>query len=201
MIPLLDAAKRWLPVGLSALALTLAVLYALSRQMSAAAGISEVDTLGLTLSDTAELAREGTRTPEDLQRLTEEKNQLQKRMSESLEPSLVQAELMKSAKAAGLALREIQPVRELSTGPDAPAAYPRYRILVSGDYQQIAEYLRLGGAQRLPTRVAELSVRPTTEPTEQGGRLTADITIEAFQPQYALKKASGSKDPGGSGSQ
>ena len=189
------AARQWFPVVVSAAALSLAMLYGLSRKTHATEGIQEMGNLGTTLSDTAQLVRDGTRSPEDRLRLAAEKSDLQKRMTDSLEPSLVQAELMKTAQQAGLVLREIQPVREQIAGANAPAGCPRYRILVNGSYPQIAEYMQLCGQQGLPARVTEFSVRPVAEPAGGlGAGLTADLTVEAFRPNDARRKDDRSKD-------
>lgn len=195
MSKLISQVRRWLPVAASIGALALASVYALSREKVAAEGIREMNYLGTTLSDAAQQARDGTRSREELGRLVAEKNDLQKRMAESLEPSLVQAELMKSAKEAGLTLREIQPVKATPESRVAVPGYPRYRIRAGGNYQQIAEYLQLCSRQRLPARVVEFSVRPPPqEDAAQSGALAAEITVETFQPP-----AKGQKEeaPGG----
>ncbi|MBN2562438.1 MAG: hypothetical protein JXQ75_16050 [Phycisphaerae bacterium] len=190
--------KDWLPLTIAVCAVILAACYAVTRKSRAAEGIHEMNDLGATLSDAAEFARKSTLSQADVEKLVSLKEELEHRMADCLEPSLVQAELMKSAAEAGLVLREIRPIRPQGkpAAQEEAVDYPRYRVLVCGTYAQIATYMRLCTEQRLPARVLEFQLRRSTteggldaQPGHglQSAGLTADITVEAFRPLNRTK--------------
>ncbi len=180
-----DSIKAWVPSLVACCAVILAGGYLFSRQAQAAAGIRELANIGAMLSSTALLVRSSTLSLADVEALEAREKELQDRMTDALEPSLVQAELMQAAKRAGLILREISPMRSGSprTGRKGDSDAPRYRVLVSGSYKAIAGYMQHGCRQRLPVRVVECRLRRAVSSGVAGEtRLTADLTVEAFQP-------------------
>lgn len=177
--------KAWIPSLIAGCAVILAGGYLSSRQAQAAAGIRELTDIGAMLSSTALLVRSSTLSLEDVEALEAREKELQDRMTDALEPSLVQAELMQAANRAGLILREISPIRSGSprTGRKGTAEPPLYRVLVSGSYKAVAGYMQHGCRQRLPVRVVECRLRRTVSSDDAGEtRLTADLTVEAFHP-------------------
>ena len=188
--------REWLPAVLVVCALTLTTSYAVLKKTSAAQDISELENLGALLSDAAELAENGALSQEETDRLTSQRKKLEDRMADTLEPSLVQAELMKSATKAGLVLREIYPTKQpgTSTARNKSTGYPRYRVLVAGSYTAISEYMQLCSRQRLPARVREFQVRPSpSEAGERSNTLVADIVVEAFRQESQVKEEQGSQ--------
>jgi hypothetical protein len=173
--------REWWPLAGALVALTIAITYAVSRSSQAAEGIQKASDLGASLSNAAAEVRDSTFAQEDVQRLTDQKHDLQQRLADARQPSLVQAELVKSAKEAGLTLREIQPIRSSVAGKKESDGLPQYRLTMQGTYSQMAEYLRQCTIQRLPARVVTLDLRPVRREGEEAARLTADITVEAFQ--------------------
>ncbi len=177
--------REWLPAIAAVGAVVLATSYTLSRKAHAAQGIRQASELGDSLTAMATIAQDRTLGQADLRQLGDLVEDLQSRMADAREPSLVQAELMQSAGKAGLVLREIRPLPEVNRpgGKDAAPDYQRYRVSLTGTYRQIAEYMQLCGRQRLPARAVEFQVRPV-EPGEwtDDVALIADITVEAFQP-------------------
>jgi Tfp pilus assembly protein PilO len=165
--------------------MVLATGLALSRKAHAAQGIRQASELGDSLTAMATIAQDRTLGQADLRQLEALEKDLQARMADAREPSLVQAELMQSAGKAGLVLREIRPAPEVNRpgGKDTVPNYKRYRVSLTGTYRQVAEYMQLCSRQRLPARAVEFRVRPV-EPGEwaEDVALIADITVEAFQP-------------------
>jgi Tfp pilus assembly protein PilO len=180
-----------LPAFAAAGAVVLATGFALSRKAHAAQGIRQASELGDSLSAVASIAQDRTLDQVDLRHLEALEKDLQARMADAREPSLVQAELMQSAGKAGLVLRETRPLPEVNRpgGKESSAGYLRYRVSVTGTYRQIAEYMQLCSRQRLPVRAVEFQVRPV-EPGEwtEDVALIADITVEAFRPPDSTAK-------------
>jgi len=177
--------RDWLPMIAAVCAVVAAAIYAHTRQAHAAEEMHEAQDLAASLSAAADLAASGTLSTQDIETLNTLQQDLEHRMADTLEPSLVQAELMKSAGIVGLVLRGISPLQRAYRAPDQnpAAAYPRYRVLVSGTYQQVAEYMQLCSRQRLPARVTEFHIRRAAGEDEMSAtELNADITVEAFQP-------------------
>lgn len=169
---------------LAALALVVvAIFFVCSRQSKALLQIGQATDLGVALSDTARLIQDGTLSHDEIAKVQAEAGELRQRLADSLEPSLVQAELMKTGKDIGVTLREIQPILLPRQGESPKQEYPRYRVIIAGTYQAIAAYLQRCAMQRLPVRVVELTIRSASSETDaQTSLLTADITVEAFQP-------------------
>lgn len=180
--------REWWPLAGALVALTIATGYAVSRSSQAAEGIQKANDLGASLSHAAAEVRDSTLAQDDVQRLSDQKRDLQQRLADTKQPSLIQAELVKSAKEAGLTLREIQPIRGSTAGKKESDSLAQYRLTMQGTYPQMAEYLRCCTTQRLPARVVTLDLRPVRREGEESARLTADITVEAFQPAAGAAK-------------
>jgi hypothetical protein len=177
--------RQWWPLVGAIVALVIATSHIVSRGHQAARGIQKAKEIGANLCDAAQTVRETTLTPQEVEALTAKQAELQARMTEAGQPSLIQAELVKSAKEVGLTLREIQPLKAGPTGKagsEAKGSSPQYRLLMQGSYPQIAEYLGRCATQRLPARVVGFDVRPLPPAGEETTRLAADITVEAYQP-------------------
>jgi Tfp pilus assembly protein PilO len=182
--------KPWMVPTLSVCFAVLAGAYALSKQQCAGASIRELEQLAAELSGVSGQAQAGSVSPIDAEALRANRQDLERRMEESTKPGMVQAELMASAKKAGLDVREVQPISAHSSEKGAGTfRYPIYRVSVQGSYPQIAEYLHLCRAQRVPARPTGFRVGPTSASNDvSGGRaggLQAEITMEAFQPRPA----------------
>lgn len=181
----MTAIKEWLPAMTAVAAMIIASCYAVSRTALAAEGIHEVNDLAATLSETAKRAQTSTRSQDEIKELKARKEHLECRMADVMKPSLVQAELMQSASKVDLEIREAQLLADRGQvkQKEGSVRYPRYRILVSGTYRQIAEFMHLCSEQRLPARVTEFRLRRSEAAgPEEELKLTADITVEAFQP-------------------
>lgn len=174
--------REWWPLVGATAALVIAVGYAVSRGSQAVEGIRRADDLAVSLSFAAEEARDSAVAQEDVQDLADHKRDLRQRLADAGQPSLVQAELVKSAKETGLTLREIQPIRTSAAGRRDSEGLPRYRLLMQGTYSQMAEYLYRCTTQRLPARVVTLELRPVRREGDEPADLAADIMVEAFQP-------------------
>ena len=87
-----------------------------------------------------------------------------------------------------MSILEIAP--ELSTAhsrkPDDLPDYPRYRVMVLGGYQKIAEFMQNCREQRIPVRVTDFRVSQTENQNFVDPELLkAEITVEAFRASTA----------------
>lgn len=186
--------KPWFAPAISVCVVVLAAGYALSKQQRAAANIRELEHLAAQLSGVSGQAQASAMSPQDAKELRAQRQDLERRMEESAKPGMVQAELMASARKAGLDVREVQPIAA-GSGANRAAGFrsSSYRVSVQGSYAQIAEYMQLCKAQRVPARPTDFRVSPALQ--DSGGRaagLRAEITMEAFQPRPA-ESATGGK--------
>ncbi len=185
-VPTRSVCREWLPAVLMTLSVLAAGYFASTRKTLAEERIQNLDALGLTLSESAAEACHRTILPQEQAEVSTARRDLQQRLADVLQPSLVQAELVQSAVAAGVTLKEISPLPAVlqSGRPGALPTYPRYRLRVQGTYRQVANYLDLCGRQRLPARVTGLILasRSMSEdlPPDQ---LSAEITVESFLPR------------------
>ncbi len=183
--------KDWLPSLASVAAVLLTATYAVTRQSRAAEGIQDANQLAATLTNTATLAAETTRSPQEIQELADRRADLERRMQDALKPGTVVSALAELAGKAALTVHEIQPKADsIGQRSDLTSpAYPAYRILVQGSYAAIADYVERCKEGTIPARVRELHVfrdRTTGEHTEDG--LMAEIVVETFIPANAQKQ-------------
>ncbi len=172
--------KVWLPPVAGLCLVFVSAGYAWSIKTSAAEEIDRLHELGCSLNNAAQDVQ-GALSPDEAKKLEDKDKDLRSRMDDAKKPGLIQAELMASARKAQLEVREIQPVAAAAKTPGAPTA--SFRVSVTGTYQRIAEYMQLCRSQRLPVRVTALRlIRLTNEKGRPLEKLTADITVEAFQP-------------------
>jgi Tfp pilus assembly protein PilO len=175
-------AKPWLTAAASVFAVVLALGYLISQQTRASAAVRELEELAFSLNKASDQARNGTLAPPQVKELEEQRQDLEKRMEESSKPGMVQAELMASARKAGLDVREVQPTSPNFSGGPSGTKYPTYRVRVQGAYSQVAEYMQLCKAQRVPARPTGFRVTPVLqEDGRRGLGLCAEITMEVFQ--------------------
>jgi len=187
---------------LSVGSILVAAAYTTTRQSRAADQIRELSGLGAHLTKAASQAQAGVLTAAQSAELESRLADLQRRMKDSREPGLVQAELMSSARRAGLEVREVQPMNlpQKGSGQDGRTLYPAYRVSVEGRYTQIAQSLADCRRQQLPARAAAFRLGPVAE--DDGGtspasaeaprtapRLRAEITMEVFVPPPSAKTA------------
>lgn len=181
--------KAWLPPLAGLCIVLVSAGYAWSLKTSTAQDIDQLRELGATLNSAVQDAQGTILSADECRQLEEREKNLRQRMEDVKEPALVQAELMASARKAQLNVREIQPIASAKTPGMAEPSCPNYRVSVVGSYQQIAEYLHLCGSQRLPTRVTGLRIgRVADNNGRLSDTLTADITVEAFEPPIAKKE-------------
>lgn len=183
--------KDWLPPVASVAAVLLTATYAVTRQSRAAEGIQNASQLAATLTDTATLAAETTRSPQAIQEMADRRTALERRMQDALKPGTVVSALADLAGKASLTVHEIQPKAETGQPSDQTSpVYPAYRILVQGTYAAIAEYMERCKEDSIPARVRELHVfrdrAATGEHPEDG--LMAEIVVETFVPANAQKQ-------------
>lgn len=182
--------KQWVPASIGLAIVVASLIFAVTRQSAVTQDIQQLTQLGENLTQTADIARQGARTPSEARELQSEKDDLQTRLRDATMPGLVQAELMAAARAAQLDVREIQPLTgSTPAGSSTSNAYPGYRVSVRGSYPQIAEYMTACKDLRLPARVRSFRVSPVAAVAPDGqpvvgqkGILTAEITVEAFVP-------------------
>jgi len=182
--------REWLPAVLMTLSVLTAGYFASTRKTLAEERIQNLDALGLILSESAAAACQRTILPQEQAEVSAARRDLQQRLADALQPSLVQAELVQSAVAAGVTLKEIAPLPAvLPTGRQAASpAYPRYRLRVHGTYRQVASYLDLCGRQRLPARVVGLIlVSGSGSEDLPADQLSAEVTLESFVPRLPEK--------------
>lgn len=176
----LQQIKVWLPSLAGVCLVFISAGYAWSIKTSAAQEIDRLHELGSSLNSAAQDVR-GTLSPDEVKTLEDKQKDLRARMDDATKPGLIQAELLASARKVQLEIREIQPVAAGAKTSGASTA--NFRVSVTGTYQRIAEYLQLCRSQRLPVRVTALRlIRRTDEKGRPLEKLTADITVEAFQP-------------------
>ena len=181
--------KAWIPPLAGLCIVFVSAGYAWSLKTSAAQEINQLHELGTTLDSAVQSAQGVMLSPEDCRTLEKRESHLRQRIEDVRKPALVQAELMASARKAQLNVREIQPIAAAKTpGAEEPSC-ANYRVSVTGSYQQIAEYLHLCRSQRLPVRVVGLRMGRAADSNGQlTDTLSADITVEAFEPPAAKKK-------------
>lgn len=181
--------KAWLPPLAGLCVVFISAGYAWSLKTTAAHELDQLQELGSNLDTAAQDVGAKMLSPEEARKLEEKEADLQRRMEDVKKPGLVQAELMASARKAQLDVREIQPIAVTKTAGAATPSCPNYRVSVMGSYQQIAEYMHLCKTHRLPVRITSLRMgRQMDEKGRPADQLTADITVEAFQPPEAQKQ-------------
>jgi Tfp pilus assembly protein PilO len=178
--------REWAPAALSIGAVLLTAAYAVTKESRAADGLRDASVLASSLLDAATTAEQTARSAEQIEELTQQRADLERRMEDARKPSCVVAELTETGRMTGLVLREIQPFGNAGrpAGPqDQPKAYPQYRIQMHGTYVQIAEYMARCSRQRIPARVRDFRIgRVMGQEPAKGGGLAAELIVEAFQP-------------------
>lgn len=181
--------RAWLPPLVGLCIVLVSAGYAWSLKTTAAQEIDQLQELGATLDSAVQSAQGIMLSPAECRQLEEREKNLRLRIEDVKKPGLVQAELMASARKAQLNVREIQPIAGAKTAGAAVPSCPNYRVSVEGSYRQIAEYLHLCKNQRLPVRVTGLRMGRSADNNGQlSDTLTADITVEAFEPPVAKKE-------------
>ncbi len=173
----------WLAPTASLCFVALAAVFTFSKQRQAAANIRELQRGGADLCQAAERARTGFVPAPEAARIAEAAHDLELRMAEAAQPGLVQAELMASARKAGLDIREVQPASPTHyAGKAAGPRYPSYRVSVQGGYPQIAEFMQICKAQRVPGRLTSFRLAPVVDETGKPiNVLRAEIAVDAFR--------------------
>lgn len=203
--PIGQVFRGWLPALFGVLAVLAASVYVVARQSAVREGITELRQLSDRLSEAAAIAQSTVLTSEKVALADARREELEQRIREAHMPGLIQAGLMDSAREANLNVREIQPAHAAQQrGDNGAAAFPSYRVRVSGTYQQIADFMQICKTQRLPARVTAFHM--TNETNQEGEAvlysatregtprqiLAAEITVEVFQlPHSAIKLVKG----------
>lgn len=194
----LQALREWLLPGTAVAAMCVTMVCAVIAYSDAGSTLKQFDRVGVFLSDVATRAVAGTMSPQQVKATETESLDLEQRMQDSRKPGLFQAQLVDTAGAAKLRVREIRPMPSQSpsaapgTAADAPA-FPVYRVSVDGGYREIAAFMDDVKRQRLPARVLGFRVLTILrEPDSDAAGLPAEIDIEAYQPP-ALVPAPGVK--------
>lgn len=174
--------REWLPAALGATFVVGASVFAMAQRGAAREAITELHQLSDTLMATAAMTQATAISPDPVTDLPRRRAELESRAGEAMQPATIQAELMTTARAARVNVREIQPVPTAARADAVGTSYPAYRVRVSGDYAQIAEYMQRCKAQRVPARVVRFTLTPELNSDGAASALlAADITVEIFQ--------------------
>lgn len=174
--------REWLPAALGATFVVGAGVFAMAQRGAAREAITELHQLSDTLMATAAMTQATAISPDPVTDLPQRRAELESRAGEAMQPATIQAELMTTARAARVNVREIQPVPSAARADSVGTSYPAYRVRVSGAYAQIAEYMQRCKAQRVPARVVCFTLNPELNSDGSAGALlAADITVEIFQ--------------------
>ena len=156
-----------------------AIWYAGSAATAASRDIRSLARQADSLNSLAEGAVRTIDNRAQYQRLQARLGELRTLMKDSHKQGLVAPQLSEAARRLNLSVIEIQPVMRQQAGQPAPL--PVYRVLVQGEFRDIAAYMQGCGEHRIPTRVISFDVRPAKgSENSQSHVLRASITIEAF---------------------
>jgi hypothetical protein len=162
-----------------------------TSRATASQRIDALDQLSASLNRAVEEAQTQRPDPTESAKIESQREELRRRLAESAEPGMVQAELMASARNVGLNVRDLQPVPSNADRKDA-ATYPCYRVTVRGAYAQLCDYMQVCKKQRVPAR--PVSFRVTPVPDDKGrptAELQAEIVLESFAPPVCKPSAEG----------
>lgn len=184
----LQAIREWLMPGTAVAAMCVTAVCALIAYSDAGTTLKQVDRVGVFLTDVAARAAAGTMTPQQVKAMEKESLDLEQRLQDSRKPGLFQAQLVDTAGAAKLRVREIRPMPS-QNAPGGPGmatdavVFPVYRVLVEGGYREIAAFMDDVKRQRLPARVLGFRIMTVMrEANSDATGLPAEIDIEAYQP-------------------
>lgn len=184
----LQSIREWLVPWTAVAALCVTAVCAVIAYSDAGTSLKQFDRMGVFLTDVAARAVAGTMTPQQVKAMEMESLDLEQRLQDSRKPGLFQAQLVDTAGAATLRVREIRPMPS-QNGPGGSgmatdaAALPVYRVLVEGGYRQIAAFMDDVKRQRLPARVLGFRILAVVrEANSDATGLPAEIDIEAYQP-------------------
>lgn len=183
--------REWFLPGMAVAAMFATSAFALIAYSDAGTTLKHFNRVGVFLSDVATRAVAGTMTPQQVKATEDESFDLEQRMQDSRKPGLFQAQLVDTAGAAKLRVREIRPMpsqgASIGPGPATDAlALPVYRVSVDGGYREIAAFMDDVKRQRLPARVLGFRVLTVVRESDSDvAGLPAEIDIEAYQPPAA----------------
>jgi hypothetical protein len=184
--------RAWLPAALGILSVVGAGAFATLRQSRAADDIARLDGVGSELSKAAAHVQSAAMSPGAGRVIRARREVLTTRMQDAMKPGLYQAELVKAARDIGLSVREIRPEGQRHASPgEVRQDYPAYRVSVFGSYRHIAEFMESCKTLRLPARVRTFRVSAPTGQEQRSDQLSADITLEAFQPDRPISAGGG----------
>lgn len=172
--------KEWAGCVIAIALVIGASAYALMRGSSVGADIQTLREAADTLNNSATMAPATVMDARFVEKLTAARKDFESRMRDSAKQGLVVTQLSEDARNSGLKVIEIQPRK--APGGMATHSYQLYRVTVEGSYQAIAAYMDGCKDQRIPSRVVELGMVPTSENdgNPNADVLRADITVEAF---------------------
>jgi hypothetical protein len=172
--------KAWLPATLSVASVLLSSAYAATRHSQAADGIRNLQITSSTLNTASAVAQGGVLSQQDEEALNARYNELEQRLKDSRQPALVQAQLVEFARSLDLEVREVQPIADPSK-KSGSSDLRAYRVMVAGQYAQIASYMSALPKQRIPARV--IALRLGAHRDDETGvtiGLSAEFTVEVF---------------------
>lgn len=188
--------KDWGSPILAMSALLLTAIYAVTKESRAAEGIRHANDLASALSQAAATVGQTTLSPEQIEELERQRDDLRKRVEDTGKPGCIAAELTETARKAGLVVRGIQPLDGTPqlAGQMPQTSSPVYRIVVEGAYSRIGEYMDACKRQRLPARTRQFRITRVKD-GEIAGQVTlkAEIVVEPFRPRESLTKESENK--------
>ena len=178
----LNIFRDWLPTAAALCTVLVTSGYAVSKYSQASGRIQEVQKLGEGLCASSERAQANFLDPTATNLAKQENEDLRRRMEEATRPAIVQGALMAAARQSGLSVQEVIPIVS-SGGPGSKTAkkFPGYRVIVQGNYSQIADFMQLCQVQRVPMRTVSFRVASAVD---QAGKpikgLKAEIAVESF---------------------
>ena len=183
MMPnVLQTIKDWLPAAAGLVFLVAATMFTLGRASEVGDNLRRSNNLAAALNTTASGVEQGILSPDEVAALQARKHDLVLRMRDSRKQIVPQ--ISEAARKAGLSILEIAPNLAVSKGGKSSNSvdYPKYRVMVLGTYQKIAEFMQKCGKQRIPVRVTAFRIsQPEHKSAVDPSLLKAEITVEAFR--------------------
>ena len=187
MMPqMLRTIKDWLPAMAGVGVAAAATVFAVARASEVDANIRQSNNLAAALSTTATGVKQGVMSPEEATALQARRHNLVLRMRDSRRQIVPQ--ISEAVRKAGLSILEIAPelASAQSSKPGSLPDYPRYRVMVLGTYEKIAEFMQNCCGQRIPVRVTDFRISQTeSNDSVDPEMLKAEITVEAFRASKA----------------
>ena len=186
---MLKTTKDWLPAVIGIGVAVAATVFAVTRASELGADIRRSNNLAAALSTTADGVEQSVMSSDEAAALQARRHELVLRMRDSRKQIVPQ--VSEAARKAGLSILEIAP--ELAAAQPAGSHglpdYPRYRVMVLGTYQKIAEFMQKCCEQRIPVRVTAFRISETKGNSSADPELLkAEITVEAFRASDASLK-------------